>query len=106
MLAWYAKVLAICVFAYVLSPIDLIPDFIPIATPLTTQAGRYKVSVSAYALNTQGKPTTLTFRCRPIRERGAHEIRICKDAPGNTTPDASRHCKSSVMTLPRATTCA
>ncbi len=60
-----------------------IPDFIPIQTPLTTQAGRYKVSVSAYAINTQGKPTTLTFRCRPIRERGAHEIRICKDAPEN-----------------------
>ena len=28
--AWYAKVLAACVVAYALSPIDLIPDFIPI----------------------------------------------------------------------------
>jgi len=27
---WYAKVLAIAVAAYALSPIDLIPDFIPI----------------------------------------------------------------------------
>lgn len=27
---WYAKVLAICVVAYAVSPIDLIPDFIPI----------------------------------------------------------------------------
>jgi uncharacterized membrane protein YkvA (DUF1232 family) len=27
---WYAKVLAICVVAYALSPIDLIPDFIPV----------------------------------------------------------------------------
>ena len=27
---WYAKALAICVAAYALSPIDLIPDFIPI----------------------------------------------------------------------------
>jgi uncharacterized membrane protein YkvA (DUF1232 family) len=27
---WYAKVLAICVVGYALSPIDLIPDFIPI----------------------------------------------------------------------------
>jgi uncharacterized membrane protein YkvA (DUF1232 family) len=27
---WYAKVLAACVVAYALSPIDLIPDFIPI----------------------------------------------------------------------------
>jgi uncharacterized membrane protein YkvA (DUF1232 family) len=27
---WYAKLLALCIVAYVLSPIDLIPDFIPI----------------------------------------------------------------------------
>ncbi|HAX76054.1 MAG TPA: hypothetical protein DCY88_09520 [Cyanobacteria bacterium UBA11372] len=28
--AWYAKLLAGCIVAYALSPIDLIPDFIPI----------------------------------------------------------------------------
>jgi uncharacterized membrane protein YkvA (DUF1232 family) len=27
---WYAKVITICTVAYALSPIDLIPDFIPI----------------------------------------------------------------------------
>lgn len=27
---WYAKVIAVCVVAYAFSPIDLIPDFIPI----------------------------------------------------------------------------
>jgi len=27
---WYAKALAICVAGYALSPIDLIPDFIPV----------------------------------------------------------------------------
>jgi uncharacterized membrane protein YkvA (DUF1232 family) len=27
---WYAKALAICVTVYALSPIDLIPDFIPV----------------------------------------------------------------------------
>ena len=27
---WYAKALAVCVAGYALSPIDLIPDFIPL----------------------------------------------------------------------------
>ena len=27
---WYAKAVAACVAAYALSPIDLIPDFIPV----------------------------------------------------------------------------
>jgi uncharacterized membrane protein YkvA (DUF1232 family) len=27
---WYAKALAVCVLAYLFSPIDLIPDFIPV----------------------------------------------------------------------------
>ena len=27
---WYGRVLAVCVVAYIFSPIDLIPDFIPI----------------------------------------------------------------------------
>lgn len=27
---WYAKLLALCVVAYAFSPVDLIPDFIPI----------------------------------------------------------------------------
>ena len=27
---WYAKVIALCTIAYALSPIDLIPDFIPV----------------------------------------------------------------------------
>jgi len=60
-----------------------LPDFIPIATPLVLQAGRYKVTTSAYAINTDGKPVTLAIQCRPIRERGAHEIRLCRDVPEN-----------------------
>ena len=31
---WYAKVLALAVAAYALSPIDLIPEFIPVLGPL------------------------------------------------------------------------
>ena len=27
---WYAKALAVCVAGYALSPIDLIPDFVPV----------------------------------------------------------------------------
>src|SRR5918995_4364388 len=27
---WYAKVLVLCIVAYALSPIDLIPDFVPV----------------------------------------------------------------------------
>jgi len=27
---WYAKALALCVAGYALSPIDLIPDFVPV----------------------------------------------------------------------------
>jgi len=30
---WYAKALAICVAGYALSPIDLIPDFVPVWQP-------------------------------------------------------------------------
>lgn len=29
-LPWYSRVLALCVVAYAVSPIDLIPDFIPV----------------------------------------------------------------------------
>lgn len=31
---WYAKIVAACVLAYALSPIDLIPDFIPVVGQL------------------------------------------------------------------------
>jgi Protein of unknown function (DUF1592)/Protein of unknown function (DUF1588)/Protein of unknown function (DUF1585)/Protein of unknown function (DUF1587)/Protein of unknown function (DUF1595)/Planctomycete cytochrome C len=53
------------------------------ATALTPQTGRYRVTVSAYAVGTQGKPLTMAFLCRPIRERGAHELRTCRDVPEN-----------------------
>jgi mono/diheme cytochrome c family protein len=55
-----------------------------IATALSPQAGRYRVTVSAYAVGTLGRPLTMALLCRPVRERGAHELRTCRDVPENT----------------------
>ena len=60
-----------------------LPDYIPVATPITPQRGRFKITVSAHAINTQGKPLTMAFLCRPIRERSAHELIVCHDVPEN-----------------------
>ncbi len=61
-----------------------LPDhYINVSTPLTPQAGRYRVTASLYAVGTQGKPLTIAFCCRPIRERGAQELRTCRDVPEN-----------------------
>ncbi len=67
-----------------------LPDHYAIcATQYTPQAGRYRVTVSAYAVGTEGKPVTMAFCCRPIRERGAHELRTLRDVPpGIPLPDA------------------
>jgi mono/diheme cytochrome c family protein len=54
-----------------------------IGTALTPQTGRYRVTVSAYAVGTQGKPLTMAMICRPIRERGAQELRTCRDVPAD-----------------------
>ncbi len=54
-----------------------------VATAMAPQAGRYRVTVSAYAVGTQGKPLTMALLCRPIRERGAQELRTCRDVPAN-----------------------
>lgn len=56
-------------------------DYLPLATASVLQGGRYKISVSAYAINNGGKPLALAFQCRPIRERGAPEIQVCFDVP-------------------------
>ena len=64
---------------------DRLPDhYHLISAALTPQAGRYRVTVSAYAVGTQGKPLTMAMLCRPVRERGAQVISICRDVPENT----------------------
>lgn len=55
-----------------------------ISTPMTPQRGRYRVTTSAYAIGTQGKPLTMAMIGRTVRERGAPEIRTCRDVPENT----------------------
>jgi hypothetical protein len=52
-------------------------------TAMTQQTGRYRVTASVYALNTDGKPLTMAFCCRPIRDRGVHELRKVVDVPEN-----------------------
>lgn len=80
-----------------------LPDhYIMVQTPLTTQAGRYRITVSAYAIGTQGKPLTMAMMCRPIRERGAAELRTCRDVPENKPTvfeaefDMNRECHAWV----------
>jgi len=73
---WYAKALAACVVAYALSPIDLIPDFIPllgylddlVLIPLGVLAVRRMVPAAvlddcrarAHAAMAEGKPVSWT----------------------------------------------
>ena len=45
---WYAKVVLGCVVAYALSPIDLIPDFIPILGYLDGRAAAFAGHLHCY----------------------------------------------------------
>jgi hypothetical protein len=64
---------------------DRLPDhYHLIATAMSLQAGRYRITMSAYAVGTQGKPLTMAMLCRPVRERGSPELRTCRDVPENT----------------------
>lgn len=61
-----------------------LPDhYVIIATALSPQKGRYRITTSAYAIGTQGKSLTMAMMCRPVRERGSPEIRTCRDVPEN-----------------------
>ncbi len=61
-----------------------LPDhYVIISTPLSPQKGRYRITASAYALGTQGKPMPIALMCRPVRERGSPELRIGFDVAEN-----------------------
>ena len=60
-----------------------LPDYIPCATPLVMATGKFKVSIFAYAIGTNGQPMTAAFLCRPIRERGAGEVRVTCSVPAD-----------------------
>ena len=73
---WYAKALALCVAAYALSPIDLIPDFIPvlgylddlIIVPLGILA---VVQLIPPEIMAEHRATAATASQRPISRSGA-----------------------------------
>ena len=46
---WYAKALAFCVAGYALSPIDLIPDFVPAGLMPLARAGTSQMVLSPSA---------------------------------------------------------
>ncbi|MHB8894969.1 MAG: YkvA family protein [Candidatus Geothermincolia bacterium] len=64
---WYAKVLAVCVVGYALSPIDLIPDFIPVLGYLDDLI----IVPAGLAVAVRLIPATVLAECR---ERAALEM--------------------------------
>jgi uncharacterized membrane protein YkvA (DUF1232 family) len=76
---WYAKALAICVAAYALSPIDLIPDFIPvlgylddlIIVPLGILAA---VQMIPPAVLAEHRAAAMAAEDRPVSRTGAAVI--------------------------------
>ncbi|MDD5065959.1 MAG: YkvA family protein [bacterium] len=70
---WYAKAFAACVVAYALSPIDLIPDFIPVLGYLDDLvliplgiALAVKMIPGPVMLEARGKARILLDRKRPV----------------------------------------
>ena len=52
--------------------LDQLPDhYHLLATAMAPQAGRYRITMSAYAVGTQGKPLTMAMLCRPCARTGA-----------------------------------
>ena len=58
------------------------PDYIPCATPPAPGDGRYRVRISASALNTGGKPLPMMCVCRPTEyDREDTDVRTVRDVP-------------------------
>ena len=72
---WYAKVLAVCVVAYAFSPIDLIPDFIP---------------VLGYLDDLVFVPLGISLALRLIPPEVMAECRACAAPPTMSRRDGSR----------------
>lgn len=76
---WYARVFVACVVAYVLSPIDLIPDFIPLLgyadelllIPLAVTAAR-KMIPAAVMAESQARAERMSNK--PVNRAGAAAI--------------------------------
>ncbi len=58
-------------------------DYVPIATAPTKSPGRYRVRISASAMNTDGKPIPMTFICRDDYGRSDADIRAVHDVPAD-----------------------
>jgi hypothetical protein len=57
---------------------------IPCASAPSTQAGRYRVTVSALAVGTDGKPIPMLCTCRDLYGRDDNDVRAVRDVPAGT----------------------
>lgn len=76
---WYAKAVAICIAAYALSPIDLIPDFIPVLgyldeVILLPLAILLVIKLIPPAIMAEHRATAAAAEGRPVSRAGAVAI--------------------------------
>jgi uncharacterized membrane protein YkvA (DUF1232 family) len=79
---WYAKLLAVCIVTYALSPIDLIPDFIPVLGCLDDLI----LLPIGIVLALKTVPPQVMKECRPCRSDHPEVGRPCR----RTLPHAHR----------------
>jgi len=89
---WYAKVFAACVVGYALSPIDLIPDFIPVLGPCLGSSWCYSCiedDTQASVGPVQRKSTTEPGP-REAEKLGSSQCHHCYLASFNSIGDSYR----------------